>query len=352
MTNKISTANGVCLCVSFVIANYIIYNTNSQLVQSHPIVLILGFVLSLILFAAYSTLLRAKPKASLFELIEQMFSPPFAKIILASYLGFACICAGYCLGSVIEFCTAFSQGTLPFIILAVIFILLCIYTAEKGVKPIAKFAVIGVLISVGLIVLSILLSFKDFDFSHFSLHLSRADSLAQASIKTALTPFGEVVILTSILSCHNRYSKPSRIFIWGGFFGMIILVLSFLRNLLILGSEGFERAHFPSYSALSVVGITDILSNLELFAMAVYLILCFIKICVCLLSAKVAVGKILGKNSGKKYVLWVGIAVLILSFVLPRIQFASAYLALCFVLELIIPLFMLFVIKSQKKTAG
>ncbi len=352
MTNKISTANGVCICVSFVIANYIIYNTNSELAQSHWIGIILSFLLSIVLLAIYASLLTAKPKLSLFELINQMFSPLFAKIILASYLGFACICAGYCLGSVIDFCTAFSQGTLPFIVLAVIFTLLCIYTAEKGVKPVAKFAVVGIIISATLIILSILLSIKDFDFSHFSLHLSGADSLAQASIKTALTPFGETVILASILCCHNRYSKPSRIFIWGGFFGMIMLVLSFLRNLLILGENGLHNSQFPSYSALSVVGITDILSNLELFAMTVYLILCFIKICVCLLSAKVAVSKISGKSSGKKYVLWVGVAVLILSLILPRIQFASAYLALCFVLELIIPLFMLFVIKSQKKTAG
>ncbi len=352
MTNKISLANGVCLCVAFVSANHIIYNTNNILAQNYCISLILSFALGIALFAIYSSILSNCPKLDLFALINQIFSPFFAKVILSSYLGFAIICGGYCLRSLIDFCFFFLQGAVPFVILSIIFILLCIYTAEKGVTPVAKFSIVGVIISVGLIVFSLLLGVKDFDFSNLSLQLPSVNSIMQSSIKTTLAYFGEAVILMGVLRCHSKYSKAFKLFVWGGFIGMLILALTHLRNLLILGQGSLESSQFPSYSALSVIGIFDFLSNLELFALIVYVILCFIKVCVCLISAKNTMCKILNKNSGKKYVLPIGIAVLILSFILPKVQFDSAYLALCFVLSLIIPLFILFVIKLQKKTAG
>ncbi|MBR5495941.1 MAG: GerAB/ArcD/ProY family transporter [Oscillospiraceae bacterium] len=352
MKSKISLASGVCICVSFVTSNYIIYNTNTALLESDWTCLILGFILSITLFAIYSAIMIESQKLTFFELINGMFSPLFAKIILASYLGFALICAGYCLRALMDFCYFFFQGSIPFIILSLVFILLCIYTAEKGVSAIAKFAIIGAIISAGLIAFSVLLGVKDFDFSYLSLAIPSTSSLTQNSIKTALVPFGELIILTGVLHCHQKHSKPLRIFLRGGFIGALILLITSVRNLLLLGHGGLKTSQFPSYSALSVVGIADFLSNLELFALAVYIILCFTKICICLISAKNAISKMLNKSSGKKYVLPLGIAVLILSFILPKLQFNSAYLALCFALSFIIPLFILFAIKSQKKTAG
>lgn len=130
-------------------------------------------------------------------------------------------------------------------------------------------------------------------------------------------PFAEVVIFTVILSSlDQKYSKPYKVYFLSLFTGGSLILFAIIRNILTLGMSNISISYFPSYSAVSVVGIGNFIQRIEVIVSITLLISCYAKISVCLLATNMGISKLFNLHNYNEIVAPVALLMTYLSNIL------------------------------------
>lgn len=167
-------------------------------------------------------------------------------------------------------------------------------------------------------------------------------------------PFAETVVFLFILPYINKkeYYKvySSAILISGS-----ILIITSLRNIMVIGADTLSRNYFASYTVVSRIKVGDFFQRIESFVAIAFSFYAFAKINVCLYATSIGISKVFGFDDYRFLVTPVGLLMLnyaIISYenIMQLFDWAAIiwpYYALPF--EVIIPFIIFIYIKITKK---
>ncbi len=247
----------------------------------------------ILLFLIYDYLFRQHPNMIISGYARQILGKYIGWPLSLLYIPFFMYIASRNLREAGDLLVSASYDRTPLFVINAFMIAAVIYVLSKGIEVFARLAEIYLLIMIFLgIISNALVIFSGLiDFNNLLPLLGdewkRILSAAYPNIW--LFPFGELVILTTILPHLNKGQLAKKT----GVIAIIIsgLLLSFTHALeiTVLGGDTYSRATFPLFTAISLVNIADFIQRMDALVMLTLIIGVYFKMTLyCYAAAAVA----------------------------------------------------------------
>jgi len=181
----------------------------------------------------------------------------------------------------------------PWIILLLVFFVLCVYLAKSGAETVGKWSTF---LAAGLILTTVGLTL-------FAIPAMRVDNLlplvesgsaeiARGGIRFAVMPLGEAVVLLALLGHLDKGASSYKLFFVGAVIATLLLVLGFLRDAAILGARSMDSLLYSSFTAAGVLEVGTIGMRIEFLAALPTILAGITKAAVCLIAAARAMRRV------------------------------------------------------------
>lgn len=159
---------------------------------------------------------------------------------------------------------------------------------RSGAEVLARVAVLAFVLVIGMLTLSFLASIPQLDWGAVLPIAEKGvqPPLGTSFVRSSLVPFLESFFALMVLApLHNRKSGPARPAFGAALFAGALLALTLMKNTMLLGYPAVSQYFFPSYTAASVVTVSDFFQRQELLAAAPFLLCELVKAGLCLTYA-------------------------------------------------------------------
>jgi len=218
-----------------------------------------------------------------------------------------------------------SYDRTPLFIINTIMIVAVIYVLSKGIEVLARLAEIYLLIIISLgLISNVFVIFSGLvDLNNLLPILSGQwhSILNSAYPNIWLFPFGELVVLTTILPRLNKGQLARKTGIIAITVSGLLLSFTHAIELSVLGEDTYSRATFPLFTAISLVNIADFLQRMDALVMLTLIIGAFFKMTIFCYAAVAIASDLFNLQEQKKEVVF-PIATLVLFF---SIMIASSF---------------------------
>lgn len=242
------------------------------------IIEILNLCLGLSLVAFYNKMAKSFQHQYYFEYIDTLVGKWAGKLISLLYLSFLIVFATGLLGEVGEFIGIAMLEDTPNVSILGLLIFIIIIGVRYGLATLARS---GEIFFPWLIfLLSILLLFLIPQAKSENLFPVFAEGVKPVflSFYTSLgLPYFELFIIMILFPHVNNQEKRGKAFLLGVLIGSISIILITLFTILVLGSEGTARLHFPSFTMAKTINIGNTIERIEVFLSAIWFLTIFMK---------------------------------------------------------------------------
>ncbi len=255
----------------------------------------------------YSRLLKLFPGKNLFDIVEEIFGSIVGKAITLIFIWYFFHLGALIIRNITEFIQIISFAETPQFFVAIFIGLLVIYMVKSGIEVLARWTEFVLPIIIFIIILTICLSAPKMDFNHLKPVLYNGFKPAFQGAYTLFTfPFSS---LKQQDKCFKVYSLSLIMF-------GIILLLTSLRNILVLGDSSINIFYFPSYSAVSMINIGNFLQRIEVVVSIILILSSIAKLSVCLFATSIGVSKLFNFDDYKLVAAPICLLMLNLSFII------------------------------------
>jgi len=278
--NKTTSKELAFLICGYVIASALVVVAGTDTGHDTWIAVILGFAESLIFAALYIGLARRYPGKTLIEINDTVFGPYLGKLVSLCYLWYFFQIAALVLRNYGDFLIAIIYPETPMLVILIMLTLLCASAARNGIEVIARCGLVLVPLVFITLILTFLMLLPEMDFDNF-LPLFEAplkDILLSAHSISAF-PFGEVVAFLMLLAYLDKPGQAKKTILTGLSGALVVILIATIRNTATLGITA-EMAIYPSYEAVRMVNIAEIITRMEILIAANFILLGFLKISV------------------------------------------------------------------------
>src|SRR5665647_327137 len=201
----------------------------------------------------------------------------------------------------------------PKAVILILFVAVCASTVGRGIEVLARCSVVLVALTLLVIINDMVLAIPTMDIKNLLPILDiPVGKLLWAAHGAATFPFAETVAFTMIFAFVNdhkgRYAPVATAILIGGL-GLTLLIV---RNSLVLGP--MESGYiYPSYMAVQMIDIGDILSRLEVVVAVFFIFTGFIKVSVLLYGTVLGLSQVLNLRSYRPLIIPVGILMIVLA---------------------------------------
>lgn len=203
------------------------------------------------------------------NLLKHIFFLAFAIFSLVAAL----LCTRNFIGFAKNYVLPESQGwMLSLLFAAVLFVFI-----RAQHRALLKFSLLSCVLTLIVLILFFVLSYKNFESVVFSHTLNFTAPLA--------------VWIPIMYLFLNHHSFPPRHFVLGGILGAVLLFIGFLNAVLIFGTAALQQLQYPYADAISTITVGSIFTRMDGFAYIVFFLSALIKCGVCLKCAKVSLEK-------------------------------------------------------------
>lgn len=321
---------------------------------------IYGMAEGLLFLAVLVALVKRFPGKTLVEINETVFGRIAGKAISLLYIWFFIHVASLHLRTAGDFFTTLYPET-PMLVFLAWFILVSVSAARNGIEVIARCSQIIVPFVLFLYVSDDILLLKDADFTRLLPifgDVSLLDFLQAGHAINAIL-FGETVVFLVVFAYLNNNSGVTRYSSLAFILAALAVSISAARNQAVLGNL-MSIATYPTYMAVRVINIGEILTRLEILVVIGFIFISFIKLSLLQYSASLSLAQVFGLTTYLPLVLPLAAIITCLGFMnfqshVEGITFAGKYYpyyALPF--ELFLPLFTLglAIIKGKGQAKG
>lgn len=328
--------------------------------QDAWISVMISTIIGIFLFYIYLKLNEFYPDLSLIQYVHKIVGKYPGKVLGIIYIIYFIYIAGRDLRDFEELLvnTLFNSSSL--ISIGILMMFLILYTVYKGFEPFARGNEI-------LFFLTNIFVFTVIGFEIIS-HVINLDNLKPilengwkpvfkaAFPETVTYPFGEVVAFTMFIKYVNR----PEIIMKSGLSSLatagFILTLFTIKNIAILGVSTFERATYPTLTAVSFVNIANFVTRFDPIIIMLMVLGGFVKISVFFFCAISGASDYFNVKQSEKLVYPIGVIIVLIS-VLMASNFVAHYReGLKFVpyflhipLQMVIPIFLLIIVLIKRK---
>jgi spore germination protein KB len=273
----------------------------------------------ILLYLIYEYLLRQYPRLILSGYIQKILGKFIGWPLSLLYVAlFMYIASGNLRDTGDLLVTATYDRTPLFVINAVMSIAI-IFVLSKGIEVLGRLAEIYLLIiiSVGIISIILIISSGLIDLKNL-LPLFEGEwknILISAYPNIWMFPFGELIILTTILPHLNKSHLAKRTGIIAITISGLLLSFTHAIEIAVLGEDMYSRATFPLFTAISLVNIADFLQRMDALVMLSLIIGAFFKMTIFCYAAIALAADLFKVHEQKKVVVPIAVIVLFISII-------------------------------------
>jgi len=355
----ISERQAIILVILFILGSSLLLGCGSEAKQDSWIAIIIGILWSVILLLMFSRILSLYPGKDLFDILQIVMGKFLGKIISILMIWFAFHDGAIVLSNLLEFTVTLVFPDTPVLVLMIFFTMLVIWSLKAGIEVLGRWAEFFSWVIISIVLIVPVLSIPQMDINRLKPILSNGMApLLKGAFSSFSFPFGETVIFTMVFSNISKVKNYKKTFIVGLLVGGSLVLLTSLRNLLVLGSETVSRLYFKSTLSVSLIKL-GFLQRLEMTVIIVFIVCVFIKVSIATFAVCNGISKVFSFNDYK--FMATPIALLMLSFSsfvykssMEMVFFASnVWPYYSFVFEVIIPLIIFIVaeIRSRSSTS-
>lgn len=327
----------------FIFGSNIIVGIGTEANQDSWISLLLATVMVMPIILMYARIVKLNPEKSLFDIIERLFGKIIGKIFIILMTWYAIHLGSLVICNFTKFMKLSALNNTPEIMTTLILLFATIYIVRSPISSFGKWCNIVLTTIILTVTMTIIIGVPNMHFNHITPIMSHSfNDILSGAIKNFSFPFAETVIFL-FLGCYIRKKdNPYKIYFLSLFLGSFIILVVFLRNIAILGSNVLVTSYFPSYLAVRLIQIGDFFSRIEGLIMINFILAGITKIVVCFIVAAKGIAKIFNNNDYKSLSVPVGLILLLLCTILydstiEMYNFLDVYTIYAIPFQIIIP---------------
>jgi len=357
MKNEIiSERQTTILIILFLLGNSLLIGSGNQAKQDAWIAIIIAISYSIILVLMFSRILSLYPGKDLFDILQIVMGKFIGKIFSILMIWFVFHDAALIFRIIEDFTNTLVFPDTPVILPIIFFAMLVIWALKAGIEVLGRWAEYFSWIIILIVIIVPVLSIPQMDISRLKPILSNGVvTLLKGAFSSFTYPFGQIIVFTMVFSNISKVKNHKKAFIVGLLIGGGLIVLTVLRNLLVLGNETVSRLYFHSTMAVSLIRL-GFLQRLEMTVIIVFLVCAFIKVSIVSFAVCNGISKIFGFDDYRFIATPVVLLMLSFSFFVTKSTMETQFLISniwqyhSFIFEVIIPLiiFIAAEIKNRK----
>jgi len=354
---SISERQATILIIFFILGNSLLVGVGDQAKQDVWLAIIIAISWSIILFLMFSRILSLYPGKDLFDILQIVMGKFIGKIIGILMIWFAFHTATLVLRILADFTNTLVFPDTPVALPMIFFTILLIWSLKAGIEVLGRWAEFFSWIIFSIVFFIPILAIPQMDINRLKPILSTGVApLIKGAFSSFTFPFGQTVVFTMVFSNISKIKNYNKTFIVGLFVGGGLVVITSLRNLLVLGSETVSRLYFHSTMSVSLIRL-GFLQRLEMTVIIVFLVCVFVKISICIFAVCNGLSKIFGFHDYKFISTPVALLMLSFSFFVYKSTMESRFFAsniwqyYSFPFEVIIPLIIFIVAEIRSRSS-
>ncbi|MCD7946916.1 MAG: endospore germination permease [Oscillospiraceae bacterium] len=304
------------------------------------------------------------PGRGLFEILEILCGKWIGRIltVLLVLFGIGICSINFCIFAEFLQETAFHET--PFYFVAICMALVGIYLANSGMENIGKWA-LGVTIAICVVfVVTVLLSINLMDVQNLLPLVSTSKkTLLEEGLYGGMICYGESFFVLAFCGDLKRGDSPYKAYGIGYGIGFVVMIVTFLRNVLILGGIVLQSTAYPPYVIARIIKVGEFLEHIEIVVSFIFIFLGITKVAVYLRFSTLGLEKLLHTKAAERKYLNLPVAffalalcVFVFTNVVQFLKFVTVYfyLATPFLVVLPVVLWILSEVRHerQKKAAA
>lgn len=313
---QITDKQAIYIVVVFIIGSSLIIGIGGDAKNDAWIAAIVGSIFALPMLLIYSRILSLFEGKDLFDILELTFGKILGKIISIVYIWYSFHLGALVLRNFGEFIDIVAMPETPRLVPILCLGLVCIFAVKLGIEIIGRTTAYFFPILLFIILLVQMLCI-----SHLHFHFLKpvfGDGIIpilKGGFSTFSFPFAETILFIGIFSSLKTSKAPYRAYFWGILIGLVIILLTTIRNITVLGNM-VGHFYFPSYAAVSRISIGDFIQRFEVTVGFVFIFSVFIKSSICLLVTCKGICKVLNLENYRSIVIQTGLLMIYFSHIL------------------------------------
>jgi spore germination protein KB len=280
MKNKITAKQMEAMIALFLAGSTMISGSSSGVARDKWLCIILAFLLVIPLLWVHTQILELYPGRDYFGNIEKACGKVFGKVVCVLLLPYTFLLGALVKKSFCQFLQTVNLTDTPFIFILLSIVIVEFYMSKKRIYVVArvcKFVLPFLLVTIAL---TCVLAFQNMDFSNLQPVLqSDFTPMMSTTFLLLMLPFGETLVCAPAFGALDPKEKVFPVFFKGTLIGFAILLITSLRNLLVLGNSD-DLFFYASYEAVGVVAIGDFFTRAAVIIGFNMLLAGFFKVCV------------------------------------------------------------------------
>lgn len=291
----ISDRQGVCLNTLYLLGSTLLIGTGGGVAKKDAwLAIILSVIITLPVMLIYSKILSLFHGKDLYQIVEIIFGKIAGKILSVLYIWFSLHLGALVIRNYSEFTNVTVFPDMPVIIPTIFLIVICIWGGKQGIEVLGRWSELFIIVELILmLIIAVVLSAVLLDINNLRPVLENGIKPVIYSAFLSFTfPFGETVILMLVYSCLKTKKSSYKVFNKALIFAGIMILITTLRNIMVLGADTLQRLYFPAYAVVQIIKIGNFLQRMEISVTIAFLINVFVKITICLIGACTGISRL------------------------------------------------------------
>lgn len=310
----ISSKQGVSLLTIFMLEATIVLNPGREAGKDIWIAVFLAALLEFPMLFVHTRLLQIIPGKDLFDIQQEAFGKVIGKVTSFLFIWFAFHLGTLVLRNFSEFIEVVSLQETPQFPISIIMGVLCIWAVKSGIEVLGRWAEFIIPIFILTLIIISFMSIPQMDLKNIRPVLYNGiNPVMNGTASLFAFPFAEPVLFTMIFDSIRTKDKIFKIYIIGMALTVGILIVSYVKNILVLGSHNYINLYFPTYYSVSLVNIGDFLERTEALIGVTFLFGGFVKTSICLYIASKGFAKAINIGSYSQFAAPIGLLMICMS---------------------------------------
>jgi len=308
----ISERQATILIILFLLGNSLLLGAGNQAKQDAWIAIIIAIPFSIVLVLMFSRILSLYPGKDFFDILQIVMGKFMGKFLSILMIWFFFHDAAMIFRVIADFTNTLVFPDTPVIVPLIFFAMLVIWSIKAGIEVLGRWAELFSWIIIPIVMIVPVLSITQMDISRLKPILNNGlATLFNGVFSSFAYPFGQTVVFAMVFSNISKVKNYKRTFIVGLLIGGGLIILTVLRNLLVLGNGTVSRLYFHSTMSVSLIRL-GFLQRLEMTVIIVFLVCAFIKVSIATFAVCNGISKVFGFDDYK--FIATPVVLLILSF--------------------------------------
>jgi len=309
--DRISSLQLCFIIVAYIFGSVAISSPTRIAQQDFWISHMIGWGGGFLLITMYATIALLNPNKTLIEILKVHFGKYLGSFIGLLYVWYALHIASLITRSFGEFMVTVNYSSTPILVIYLSMLIPIVYALKKGLEVSARTNQMTIIMLIFMLliifVLSIPLYNKKFLLPPFEHGFK---PILTGGLHLLAFPFGETVLLLMIFPCLNDQKKLVKVSNIGVLIAGFMLLLSNLRDLLVLGPDIVDRHLFPPHVSVAMMPQVVV----EPIVSANLLISSGLQGFICIYCALIGIAQLLNLDDYKPFILPICSFVITLSF--------------------------------------